>query len=518
MKRTRFAVATVLTAAIVALAGCTGTSGDVEAHDGILVAGFNSPPISLDPLRSANGQGRWYEDPAYASVLSTNNDGAVIAGLADEWGYVGDDNTQFTFTLRDDLVFADGTPLDAQAVVDSFEYFVANGSGPTRAYFLGISAEAVSEVEVALTSASPNPIMDLLLTEDYYAFSPISAAGLADDNARAAQTFGSGPYVLDPDQTVAENKYVYVPNELYHDPEAAKFDLIEIRVIPDAAQLAQALNTGQVDIIQVDPNVAGTLSDDLEVMSRVGAWNGLYITDRAEAVQPALADVRVRQALAFAIDREAVANAAAGEYGEAAVQVALEGDPLWGYDPELEGLYTQDLDRARELLAEAGYPDGFSFTIIYPGAQQADAKLAQALASEFAEIGVTMELKPTADFGAWVNDFVSGQYSGTIFGGAGLPMFLMAQFAWTPSAIMNPYQVSDDEVNVAFAELAGAGAGTDEAVEASQEFTRVVTERALSIPVVKQTLIFAHSPSVGGVEWVGNSGVINGILSWSPAE
>lgn len=520
MKRSTTFVA--ITAALaMTLAGCAATGDDAATGDGAapadstLTVGFNTPPASLDPLRAANGQGRWYTDPAYMSVLQIDDDGKVIAGLAEEWGYVGDDNTTFRFTLRDGLNFSDGEPLTAQAVVDSFDYFVANGSGPTRAYFLGMTATAVGDLEVELTTENPNPIIDVMLTQDYYAFSPISAVGLADDNARAGQTFGVGPYVLDLDATVPDSVYTYVKNDDYFDEDAAAYDTIEVKVIPDAAQLVQALNTGQVEVVQVDANVASTVSGDVNVESSIAAWSALHITDRDGINAPALADQRVRQAMSYALDRAALAEVALGEYGEATSQVALEGDPLWGFDADLDDVYPQDIDKAKALMKEAGYEDGFTFTHIYQSQTPTDTKVSQAMAAQLAEIGITMDLRAEADFGAWINDFVSGQYSSTIFGGVGLPMYLQAQFFWTPEAIMNPYGIVDPDIEAAFAVLSAATG--DDAVSAAQDLNRVVVENALTIPVYTQQAIYAYADTVDGFAWIGGSGLPNSILSWSPA-
>lgn len=515
MKR-RTAFAAGVTALALALVGCSASGNDAGAPaDSTLSVGFNTPPASLDPLRSANGQGRWYIDPAYMSVLQIDNDGEVVAGLAEEWGYVGDDNKTFRFTLREGLTFSDGEEVTAQSVVDSFDYFLANGSGPTRAYFLGMTATAVGDLEVELTTETPNPIIDVMLTQDYLAFSPISSAGLADDNARAGATFGVGPYVLDLDATVPDSVYTYVKNENYFDEDAAAYDEIEVRVIPDAAQLVQALNTGQIEIAQIDANVASTVSDSLTMESKVAAWSALHITDREGVNAPALADPRVRQAMAYALDREALASVALGEYGEASSQVALEGDPLWGYDADLDDYYTQDVDKAKALMKEAGYADGFTFTHLYQASTPTDTKVSQAIAAQLAEIGITMELRSAADFGAWVNDFVSGQYSSTIFGGVGLPMFLNAQFFWTPAAIMNPYGIVDPDIEAAFADM-GAAATPEDSVTAAQELNRVVVEKALTIPIYNQQVIYAWADTVEGFEWIGGGGLPNSIIEWSP--
>lgn len=503
----------VVTAAVV-LAGCTAPP--VTPVDTTLTVGIGTPPISLDPLRAAVGTSRWFEDPAYTSVLDINDDGEVVAGLADEWGYEGEGNTEFSFTLREGLEFSDGTPVTAQAVVDSYDYFIANGSGPGRPPFLGITAEAVDDLTVHLTSATPNPVIDQMLGGNYYAFTPISPAGLADDEARARETFGVGPYVLDSEATIPDNTYVYVKNDNYYDPDVAQYERIEIKVIADQAQLVQALNTGQVEVIQVDPNVVSTLGDEHQLLERAALWVGLIIVDRNGALVPAFADERVRQALAMSIDRTAIAQASAGEFGQPAVQFATDGDPSYGYDPELEELFPYDPDAARELLAEAGYPDGFSFTVLYQGPSQADTKLVQALAAAFAEIGVTMELKAEPEFGAWVTDFTSLQYPATIFGGGGTSMFFATQGYFLPNGIFNIFNIDDPEVTALYTELSLAGG--DEVGEKARELNRLVTEKALSIPVYTTTSLYAVAPTVEGVAWLGAGPDINSIIRWSPAD
>lgn len=511
MKKKQIALVAIATAAILALSGCSGSS---SSDTDVLTVGINTPPISIDPLKAANGIGRWYQDPAYASVLSTDKDGKVIAGLADKWGYVGTDNKSFSFTLREGLVFADGTPVTAQAVVDSYNYFKENGSGPTKAYFAAITAEAAGDLQVNLTSTEPNPIMDLLLTEDNLAFSPISPEGLKDDNARSAETFGVGPYVLDSAETVPNDHYTYVKNPNYYDTSAAKFDKIEVKVILDATQLVQAVKTGQVDVVQVDPTVADTsIPENINKIDRVGAWNGIYITDRNGTVVPAFASQYVRQALSWAVDRASIASSTLGSYGGPGVQPAVPGPAPWGYDPALEKTYGYDVDKAKALLAKGGFPDGFAFDLLYVAPDQSSARLAQAVADQLSKIGVTVTLKPAADFGAWVNDFVSGKYGATIGGGASLPMFLQAQFGFTPTAIMNPYQVSDPEVNAAFAALASAP--SDKAGPAAQALTKVLTTKAVTVPVVQQKLIYMINDRLTGVDWIGDSAYLTSIITWS---
>ncbi len=517
MKRRRAAAtAALLTATALTLTACTGgpQSSSHTNGTGTLTVGFNTPPVSLDPLKAANGQGRWYEDPAYSSVLNVDNTGKVIAGLATKWGYVGTDNKHFSFTLRSGLKFADGSPVTAQAVVNSFNAFVKGGSGPTRAYFLGMTATAASTTVVNLASAQPDPIIPTLLGPDYYAFSPISPAGLKNASARASKTFGVGPYVLDSSQTVSGDHYTYVKNPNYYDKSAAHFSKIVVKVIPNAAQLVQAEKTGQVQVVMVDASVANTATgSNVKKIARIGNWDGLVITDRNGKNVPALKSKLVRQAIAYSLDRTGLATAALGKYGKPSQVPTLPGDPSWGYDASLEHVYDQNVSKAKSLLAQAGYPNGFSMSAIYQSSSPTDSKLMQGIASQLSAIGIKMTLKAEPNFGAWVNDFVSGKYSATTFGDVGLPMYLLAQFFWTPKAIINPYGVSDPDVNAAFSALSAAPASQQ--ADAAKAVTRAVVENADTIPVLEGQIIYLYDKNLRDVSWIGQTGNLSSITSWT---
>lgn len=510
--------AAMLAATVLVISGCAAGGADVPdtGQSGTLSVGMGTPPISLDTLRAANGPaGRWFEDPAYVSVLTVDGEGEVSAGLAEKWGYVGDSLQDFSFTLRPDLKFADGTPLDAEAVVNSFNYYVDNANGPTVAYFAGMTATALDEVTVSLATGSPNPIIDVLLGPDYYAFSPISPAGIeAGGDARGVNTFGAGPYVLDAGGTVANDHYTYTPNENYYDQDSIHFEKIVVRVIPNSTQLLQALKSGQIDVTGVDPSVASTASGSgITVLERTGGWNGLLPYDRNGVAVPALQSPEVRQAIAYSLDRDALAKASYGELASATQNPAIPGPTEWGYDETIEEYYEQDLDKARDLLAQAGYPNGFPLTIHFVGTNDAESKMAQGIASQLKEVGIDVTLRPAASFGEWVTDFFSGNYGMTIFGQGGIPMYLGAQFNWTENAINNPYHVVDPALEAAFADLAEASG--DDQGDAAKALSAVVVEEALSIPIVRTPTIYAFSDKVVGLQWIGESAEPTSIITWS---
>ena len=112
--------------------------------------------------------------------LTLESDGSIGAGLADEWGYVGDGNTEFRFTLRDDATFADGTDVTAQSVVDSFTYYLSYTAGADQATFASWTMTAVDDDTVDVTLGEPNPFVEFYLSNASPSGMVISPAGLAD--------------------------------------------------------------------------------------------------------------------------------------------------------------------------------------------------------------------------------------------------------------------------------------------------------------------------------------------------
>lgn len=514
-RRHLLGAAALVAAAGLALAGCTGTSsgGDTPA-DRTLTVAVGTPPVSLDTLKAATGvPGTWFETPAYAAVLTRDADGQIQAGLAEKWGYVGDGNTEFEFTLRDGLTFADGTPLTATEVADSLTYFTATTTGPTRAYFAPMTFTAVDDLTVHITSAVPNPIIPDMLTVGLLGGAPISPAGIADESARAGDTFGAGQYVLDTAQTVSGDHYVYVPNENYYDQNAITYSQIEIKVIPNPQQQVQALKTGQVDAIVGDPSIGGTVTGGgfQEIHQPATVYN-FYLMDRDGKVVPALANEKVRQALNFAVDRESIAQAALGDYGTATDQTAIDAGPASGYDAALESVYGYDPEKAKQLLAEAGFADGFTIPATYLGFSPTDTTIAQAVASQLAEVGVTLDLKSEPDFGSWVNDLVSGNYAATLLTGDGSQMYINAQFAFTPNAVMNQFGVSDPALNDAFQALATAT--PDQIGAAAQAVNKVIVDEALALPIAANQSIIIFNGDKVTPYYLGSTGELAPIETW----
>lgn len=505
-------------AAVLAVSGCSAASSAGAQQDKDLTLAVASEPVGLDPAVAANGNtSSWFVDLAYQSLISHDENGELAPGLAEKWEFVGEDHKQLKVTLRPDLKFADGTDLRAKDVVASIEYF-KTGSGPSSVYFKDLDVEATSEYEVLISSPDENPLLPTLLTPKFMGGGIISAKGLEDPDALNATTFGAGPYQLDPAQTVSGDQYVYVPNENYYDPESIRYEEVSIRIIPNVTSQVQALKTGQIDLMQGDVSIMSDVesAENLSVVSSPTFWNGLYFADRDGNVSPALADEKVRQALNYAIDRDAIAKAAYGEYGAAESQPMVPGEANYGYDEELTDYYKYDPEKARQLLAEAGYEDGFTLSIPYKASQAPSTKMVQSLSAQLKEVGVEVSLEPGANTGEWVSKLVSLEHGAFQQDSSGRPLLLAAEMGWLPGGVLNPFNVDDPDIQGAYDALQAAGEDPDGAK--AKDFMRLLVEKAVTLPVAKADEIFVYdNTKLGEIDFIGDSPKLSYVYDWEPA-
>ncbi|MGP3534130.1 ABC transporter substrate-binding protein [Microbacterium sp. RD1] len=520
MRRTRIGwrtAAIALTIGVVsASAGCAGASGAGAGSDDTLTIVVSSAPTSLDPAVNTNGGlVPAYETLAYESLIDITPDGEYVPALATEWGYLeGEEGRKYRVTLREDARFADGTEVTPQAVADSINYFVSSGKGPTVAAYAGITAEPDGDDAVLLTSETPNPIITELLTPPNYGGAIISPAGLEDSGQLQNASFGAGPYVYQPSQSVSGDQYVYTPNENYYDQDRIHFSKVVIKVISDATSALQAVRSGQADVMSVTADlVEQAESSGLQTFAKEVGWNGIFIADLGGNLVPALGDVRVRQALSHAIDREAIAQAVYGDLGSALVQPNTPGSD--GFVEDLEEAYPYDVEKAKSLLAEAGYPDGIDIGLIYPNYQPDNAKVMQAAAQQLEQAGIRVQLKGEESVSSLISDMVSKEYATLTVNWGAMSEFLLYNQVFAPTAAINLWQHEQPGL----AELVAAYSVSPEAERnaAAGEVQKLLVEQALSVPIAKYALAFATAPDIEGFG-LDPYGTPNNPADWTISE
>lgn len=382
-----------------------GAKGGAAAKP-VLTIAFDTAPQSLDPARDASNahfMRRLTNEP----IIRLAPDGKFRSALATSWRYLGRGNKDFEFTLRKNARFSDGTPVTAQAVKTWFEYFVkAAGPYATRMGSFR-SIETVGKWTVRVHLRTPHPAIPFVIGDNFGWGAVSSPNAVAEPTVLSKQTFGAGPYALVPSQTVAGDHYTFVPNKFYYDKSKIRFSKVVVKVIINPTSRLQAMQTGQVDVAMGDPStVAAAVSAGLTVAHAPFAVTTLMLTDKSGTVSPPLADVRVRQALNYAVDRKALTAAFAGKFGLPTSEIPSSD----GWDPKYRDYYPYNPAKARSLLAAAGYRDGFTLDVLTGLFGTLGAPVVQGTAKYFDAVGVKLKITVPSTQGDFVRNILSKSF------------------------------------------------------------------------------------------------------------
>ncbi|GAD35054.1 dipeptide ABC transporter substrate-binding protein [Microbacterium sp. TS-1] len=395
---------TVALAAALALSSCAAGTSSSEDGEQTLVIGSQMasfPSLDTGAITTAGYEGQRlignlvYEGLTKRDVSDPNAPAGVAPALASSWE-VADDGLSYTFTLQDGVTFHDGTDWDADALIYNINRYMdetdPNYDPVLITYYTVLnfvdSVEKVDDMTVTFTLNQPFAFFLADLYNVYFA----SPTSLDEDGAagQATNPVGTGPFVFD---ELQQNQSIsFVRNDDYWG-EVPQLDRLTVELIPDPSARTAALRSGRVDWIEA------AQPDDLASLESAGfvatgnafdwEWSWQLMTGEAP-----FDDIRVRQAMNYAIDREAIADdllhgtaVPAHQMFASASLYYTEDDDLYDYDPE----------KAKALLAEAGYPDGLDVTVGYitagSGAMQAKS-MNEALQTQLAAVGINVSLEP----------------------------------------------------------------------------------------------------------------------------
>ncbi|MFC3996189.1 ABC transporter substrate-binding protein [Nocardiopsis sediminis] len=484
IRSTRRTGAAVLLAATLLLAGC-GVQADAGSHDPArltLATVVDIPSYDPAELRS-NGEYPQLWAPVYDTLLERRPDGTVGPNLATDWAWDAD-RTALTLTLRDDVHFTDGTPFDSAAVAANIEHFQA-GTGADNYLAASVTEVAAPEPDRAVIRlAEPDPTLLASLGGSLGAMASPDALG---DPATALSPVGSGPYLLDTARTVRGERYIFTRNPDYWNPEAWPYEQIEMRVLADVNARLNALTSGQIDGGRLNLQVMDYAADSgLEIHPNRVDWVGLAIVDRDGEVAPALADVRVRQAINLVFDRQAMLDSLDLGQGEVSTQIVGATSPA--YDPGLDDAYGFDVQRARELMADAGWSEGFRVPMMdYSRYRIYQPFVEQALAS----IGIGVDWRSVPDQMA-VDAQSSGEFPLLILGQQA-PMSAWDGLNVAYDNALNVFDSTDPEFERLMHTARTATGPTQE--EAFREANAWLVENAWFAPWYHVDLVYATDPA-----------------------
>ncbi|WP_041795281.1 ABC transporter substrate-binding protein [Modestobacter italicus] len=478
------ALATSLVMSACGGADSGGSSGGGGSSDA-LTLGVIVPPTSFAAANAAWANESPYVQAVYDSLLRESPDAEVEPWLATEWSY-DDSKTVLTMTLRDDVTFTDGTEFDADVAAQNILRF-KNGTSPNASYLANVSdATAVDPTHLQITLSQPDPALLNYLAQNAGAQESPAAFGTPDEQTTP---IGSGPYVLDTDATVVGSTYVFTKNPDYWAPDEQHFDELTINVYDNIQTQVNAVQGGQVDGVNLIDNSANDQveSTGYQLVTHELDWAGLILFDRAGQLAPELGSVQVRQAIAHAVDRDAVLKAANNGLGTVTGQVFGEGNPA--FDESLDDTYDYDPAAAKQLLAEAGYPDGF--TLQMPQVQIGTTVVYDLLKQYLADVGITVEYTPLPLSQA-IPDLLSAKYPASFFVLQQDPTaWQVAQFSIAQGATFNVFHQPDTTVAGLLQTIqTGSQADSD---AAAQQLNQYVVDQAWFVPFYRNQGTFAAS-------------------------
>ena len=477
-----FALTAVM--AVSALAGCAKK----PAADNYAVVGITQEPGIFDPhtVVAAGDEEIIYN--IYEGLYKFDYEGNLNPCLATDVE-ISDDASVYTFTIREGVKFHDGSDLDAGDVV----------------YSLKRAAGLLDTQDGTALVSELDPISDVTVTSDgrvevklevsncellSYFTTGIIPEGY--DNCQKAPV-GTGPFKFEsymPGQSV-----VLVKNENYWQSGLPYLDKVTFKVCADMDAGLTELANGSIDIFpylttdranQLDPSKYNILSNGSN-MVQIFALNN--------AVEP-LNDVRVRQAISYAVNRKDVISVTMDGAG---VELTTAMSPAMGsyYDTSLDGTYDQDIEKAKSLLAEAGYENGFSITCTVPSSYLIHVNTAVELASELKAVGINMEIKQV-DWATWLDEVYAGRnYEATVIclTSTYAPFDVVGRYASTADG--NFINYSNAEVD----RLLGEIPMTSDLVTRTELYHQVLgilTEDACSVYIQDPTTITAVSTRLEG--------------------
>jgi peptide/nickel transport system substrate-binding protein len=333
----------------------------------------------------------WYQ-PVYDKLLALDLDFNVQPRLATEWT-LSDDGLTFDMELRDGVTFHDGTPFDAEAVKANLDY-ARTLQGTTAANELAIieSVEVTGPLSVRVTLKSPGTLFPVTLAFSAASSSMVSPAALADPATLATTPVGTGPYKV---ASVTEAQVVYERLPDHWDAENTPHlpKEIEINFMGDPNARLNALRSGQIDVALVESpmleNVAQEVEDE-ELQYVAYETTGAKLAMLLNLTKPPLDDPRVREAIGLAVDREGLAEVVSPDACIPTLQPFLEGAPGYIDSLEAEAGDHYDVERATQLLAEAGV-SGLTLNVAAPASPHF-VDTATILQAMLGEVGINLSV------------------------------------------------------------------------------------------------------------------------------
>ena len=364
--------------------------------------GVSQDVDSLDPHIARSAGTREVLFNIYEGLVKPNSNGEIVGAIATDYR-ISDDMLVYTFTLREGVKFHDGAAVTAEDVKYSIERLADTSDGePLVSAFSIINEVNIVDgetVEIVLGEPDPDFLPHLTVA--------IIPAG-ADD--LTTNPIGTGPFMFH-----SRNPGERIILERFEDywGDNAHLEQVEFRVMSDPDMTVTYLNGGSIDMaLRLTPVQVAQLSDDFYV--EAGTMNLVQALYLNNAKAP-LDNLLVRQALNYAVNQDEIIHIVGGGYGIRLGTSMLPGLRDY-FDESFAEYYQHNAERAKELLAEAGYPDGFDLEIVISSTSQTHVDTGQVIVEQLRAVGINATIR-LVDWSVWLEEvFGNQEYQATVVG------------------------------------------------------------------------------------------------------
>lgn len=382
--------------------GDNNKKGSSSGENNSIVVGIQNDLDSLDPHLAETAGTREVLYNIFEGLVKPDKNGNLVSAVASEYK-VSEDGTVYTFTLRENVKFHNGEAVTAEDV----KYTIERNAGMIDGGDVLVSAFAkISSVNIV----DPSTVEVVLSEADTEFISYMTVAIIPKDyDDQAANPVGTGPFKFvsyTPQQNFKIEKFADYWGE------GAEIENVEFRIVQNTDSVILDLKAGSIDIY---PYLTDSQAAELSGTMNIEAGNSnltqaLYLNNANEIFSNKL----VRQAMYYAIDREEIMSIVSGGKGTMLGSALYSG--FGKYYTDLSGDYKCDVEKAKELLKEAGYENGFSFTIKIPSNYQFHVSTGEVIVEQLKEVGITANIE-LIDWTTWLNDvYTNRDFEATIIG------------------------------------------------------------------------------------------------------
>lgn len=402
MKKKTLLAAFIL-AVCAGLFGCAGGRKDGSSFENnSIVVGIQNDLDSLDPHLAETAGTREVMYNIFEGLVKPDKDGNLVSAVASDYK-VSEDGTVYTFTLRENVKFHNGDTVTAEDV----KYSIERNAGMLDQQLLVSAFARIESINILDAST-----VEVVLSEADTEFIGYMTVAIIpkDYNGQASAPVGTGPFRFvsyTPQQSIKMEKFAD-----YWQKDVPALDKVEFRIVQNTDSVILDMKAGSIDVY---PYLTDSQAAELEGGFNIEAGNSnlaqaLYLNNSHEI----LGNKLVRQALCYAIDRDEIMSIVAGGKGTKSGSALYSG--FGRYYKDLSDKYAYDVEKAKALLAEAGYADGFSFTIKIPSNYQFHVSTGEVIVEQLKKIGVTAGIE-LIDWTTWLEDvYTNRNFEATVIG------------------------------------------------------------------------------------------------------